>query len=156
MSKYIEKILVPTDGSDGAKHAAAFAGVLARALNAKITVLAVNDDKVLALTALVPSSAFESPTRPTLTAEDIISATEAKVRAEPLAETVAAIGENTNVETAQLWGHTGETICQFAEENGFDLIVIGSRGLSTFSRAILGSVSSQVVHHAKCAVTVVR
>ncbi len=148
--------MVPTDGSDGAKHAATFAGVLARALEAKITVLAVNDDKVLALTALIPNSAFESPTMPIATADEIKTATEATVKEGALAETVAAVGEDTLIETVQLWGHTGETICQFAEEHRFDLIVIGSRGLSTFGRTILGSVSSQIVHHANCAVTVVR
>ena len=153
MPKNIDKILVPTDGSDGAKQAAAFAGVLARALNAKITVLAVNDDKVLALTTLMPSPASESTN---VIAQEIKNTTEANVEEEALAETVRAIGANTNVETAQCWGHTSEKICHYAEENDFDLIVIGSRGLSTFGRALLGSVSSQIVHHAKCAVTVVR
>jgi nucleotide-binding universal stress UspA family protein len=47
-------------------------------------------------------------------------------------------------------------IVEEAERWGADLIVMGSRGLGAWNRLLLGSVSSAVVHHAKCSVEIVR
>jgi nucleotide-binding universal stress UspA family protein len=49
-----------------------------------------------------------------------------------------------------------EAIVEESERWGADLIVMGSRGLGAFNRLLLGSVSSAVVHHAKCSVEIVR
>jgi nucleotide-binding universal stress UspA family protein len=53
-------------------------------------------------------------------------------------------------------GDPADIICREAEEQGVDLIIIGTRGISGVSRFLLGSVSSKVVSHAPCSVLVVR
>lgn len=53
-------------------------------------------------------------------------------------------------------GAPGQAIVEEAERWGADLIVMGSRGLGTWNRLLLGSVSNNVVHHAKCSVEIVR
>ena len=49
-----------------------------------------------------------------------------------------------------------EAVLAEVRESGADLIVIGTRGLNAAQRLILGSVSTNVVHHAHCDVLVVR
>ena len=49
-----------------------------------------------------------------------------------------------------------QAIVRQADEIGAGLIVMGSRGLGGFRRALMGSVSDSVVRHAHCPVMVVR
>jgi nucleotide-binding universal stress UspA family protein len=53
-------------------------------------------------------------------------------------------------------GRPDAEIVGLAEELGAGLIVLGSRGLGTLRRALMGSVSDSVVRHAHCPVLVVR
>jgi len=53
-------------------------------------------------------------------------------------------------------GPPRQVILDEAEKWGAELIVMGSRGLGTWNRLLLGSVSSAVIHHAHCSVEIVR
>lgn len=53
-------------------------------------------------------------------------------------------------------GSPQQVIVEEAESWGADLIVMGSRGLGTWNRLLMGSVSNSVVHHANCSVEIVR
>lgn len=53
-------------------------------------------------------------------------------------------------------GAPARVIVEEAENWKADLIVVGSHGYGFWSRALLGSVSSAIVHHAPCSVLVVR
>ena len=59
--------------------------------------------------------------------------------------------EGKNIETRTIFreGHPAREIVSVACEEEFDLIVLGSRGLSGLQRIFLGSVSSAVIQQAK-------
>ena len=49
-----------------------------------------------------------------------------------------------------------DAIVAAAEQDDYDLVIVGSRGLGGVTRFLTGSVSSRVVTHAPCSVLVVR
>ena len=61
-----------------------------------------------------------------------------------------------NARTVEAHGDPADMIVQQAKEAGAELIAVGTRGLNAAQRALLGSVSTKVVHHAECDVLVVR
>jgi nucleotide-binding universal stress UspA family protein len=67
---------------------------------------------------------------------------------------VEKIGVQASIQL--LRGHPGMKIVQYAKDEGFDLIVMGNRGLSGISRFVMGSVSHYVVDHAQCPVIIVK
>jgi nucleotide-binding universal stress UspA family protein len=58
-----------------------------------------------------------------------------------------------SVTVREIRGIPAEELVRASEDA--DMVVVGSRGTGGFARLLLGSVSSQVVHHAHCPVVVV-
>ena len=63
----------------------------------------------------------------------------------------------TQVEIDQLtvWGTPEKAISEIASK-GYDLVVMGSRGLGTISSLFLGSVSERVLRQSTCPVLIVK
>jgi nucleotide-binding universal stress UspA family protein len=61
-----------------------------------------------------------------------------------------------SMEMSVIEGQPGPALCRFATDIDATTIVVGSRGLGRFKRALLGSVSDYVVRNAPCAVVVTR
>jgi nucleotide-binding universal stress UspA family protein len=59
------------------------------------------------------------------------------------------------VETRYVVGLAGDAILAEAREGGYDLIVMGRRGLSHLKEILVGSVSQAVIHGATCPVLLV-
>ncbi len=142
------KILAPIDGSDRAKLAAAHAADLAKKLDAELTLLHV----VPHLPAYVNRysdhlGSVEQTLLEEFSKEGEKTLTEIKW---------ALTKKDIKAHTILVIGNPAEEICKIAEEESFDLIVMGSRGLGEIKAYIMGSVSSRVVRHAKCPVLIYR
>jgi universal stress protein A len=141
----IQKILVPTDGSELSLQAADLAAELARGAGARITLL----------TAIEPPEA----TRAYISA-DALAAVEVGLRraAEAMLEQAATRVRRLHpeVDARVAWNAPVNAITTEAQQ-GYDLIVMGSRGLGMepSDRHLLGSVAERVVRRARCPVLVV-
>jgi nucleotide-binding universal stress UspA family protein len=66
-----------------------------------------------------------------------------------------AVQEAVDKAASEISGTVPEVTVSVATGEATEELVAASRGTGTFTRLLLGSVSSQVVHHAACPVTVV-
>ncbi|MGD9601703.1 MAG: universal stress protein [Gammaproteobacteria bacterium] len=152
MEDFIQHILLPIDGSEGAARAATYAGRLARATGARVTLLRVHSPELYPLNAIgeIPPLAdreyLEQVTDQLNDPAQDAAFTAAESRLGTLPATAARV---------IVWGQPASEICEYARVHAVDQIVIGSRGRSAFAALLLGSTSSQVLHHAPCPVTVV-
>lgn len=66
--------------------------------------------------------------------------------------------EKQGIKAKWIWkmGEAGRILCDLAEEEKVDLVVIGRRGLRGITELFLGSVSNYVLHHVTCSVLVVQ
>jgi nucleotide-binding universal stress UspA family protein len=61
-----------------------------------------------------------------------------------------------STETEYKLGEAGSQLCETARTWEADLIVVGRRGRTGLTEALLGSVSNHVIHHAPCSVLVIQ
>ncbi|WCL50231.1 universal stress protein [Leptospira sp. GIMC2001] len=143
MNKLIQKILVPIDGSESSKKALEMGIAIAKASSAQLTVLEVVED-------FGPLPGYYEAAPP---GKDRV-----KWISEQRFEKVHPILDGSEIrwDRKVMEGYAADEIVRVADEGKYDLIVIGSRGLSPIGRFLVGSVSDRVVHHAHCSVTIVR
>jgi nucleotide-binding universal stress UspA family protein len=69
---------------------------------------------------------------------------------------IVAIKEKQPYEVHLLSGYSSTEIIRLAKENDFDLIVMGSHGLTGLAHVLFGSTADRVVRRAPCSVLTVR
>lgn len=145
------KVLIATDGSELALHAAT-RGVDLLGTVDLVTVLAVltgspGDD----------AGGIEGSTESPAEAAAELASEEGAAGA-AIDATIAALPESVRaVATRRVEaGDAGPMIAWVAEHEGSDVIVVGSHGRGALKRALMGSVSEHVVRHAPCPVLVIR
>jgi len=140
----IRRILVPIDGSETSFNTAKHALSLAKEKNASITLLYVSDIPPLPLHAEHLEKYYE----------------EVRQEADEWFKTIKNFpeGNSVDIKTKVITGAMSVvgSIVKFAEDQDMDLIVIGTRGRSKFTKLLLGSVASGVTAHAHCPVLLVR
>lgn len=64
-------------------------------------------------------------------------------------------GSKVKMSTVLREGEAADVICDVAEEEKVDAIVVGNKGMAGAKRFVLGSVPNRVAHHAPCSVLIV-
>jgi nucleotide-binding universal stress UspA family protein len=148
----IRKILVPIDGSPNAHRAAEVAINLARDYEAEIVFLNI-----------IPTPRFSYGAAAVLGTPGMgldKYYEYAEKEGENLVEGMIQLARTSQVsasgEVVKSSESTVQSIVDQAKDRKADLIVIGTRGLSTFKKMLIGSVSSGVTTYAECPVLVVR
>jgi len=133
-------IVVGLDGSEHSSAALRWAAAEARLRGARLRVVH---------SWHVPTLAVEVPLP-----EDVY--TPAAARLEVEGQVAAVLGDAADV-PVDIVVHEGSPAQSLVDEAaGATLVVVGSRGRGGFSGLLLGSVSTQVAHHAPCPVVIVR
>lgn len=139
-------ILLATDGSPSALDATHEAIRLARALDTRLVIAAVEH-------VAVPAYGYYGYGEVYM---DLISGEHEHVQ-RLLAEAAhAAEDAGVDCETVACTGPVVETICDIARKRDAHMIVIGAHGWNALRRIVFGSVSTGVLHEAPCPVLVVR
>ena len=145
----IRKILVALDGSEHAEKALDFAVDLAEKYSAEVVLLSIVPYTDLVLVSMVPSSIKEESYLIKL--RDYYK----EVLSKALRKTMK-IRPNLKVSTKLTEGQPADKIVETVKEGSFDIIVMGSRGMSGIKEFLLGSVSHRVADKASCAVLIVK
>lgn len=140
LDTFPDNILLATDGSADSGHAAEIAAQFSGKFDSELHVVHVGHE--------VPTPHFESWVQSQLEEEAQKTLAGEKQRIEEAGGTVA--------QAHLKLGPSAEEIVNLAEELGVGAVVMGSRGLDTTKRMVVGSVSESVVRHAHCSVLVVR
>lgn len=141
--KGFERILIASDGSPCAGHAARAGMELAKECHADVTVLNVFQSE----------ASYPGVSRDNLDPEVYAPCVEKMIacQVEPFAREIGVL-----YRLCQQVGHPAEALVEFAAKQDADLVVVGTRGLGGFKRLLMGSVSTSVLHHAHCSILVVR
>ena len=150
MSVDIQTILVATDFSDASVPATAYAFSLARALNARLSIIhVVPEADVRVITAI--RTYLQSEVTPEALVDTFY--TEATKRLTTLVEEAHAT--ELVHERLVVTGDPAVEIMRWAAAKQAQLIILGTHGHRGVTRFLMGSVAERVLREAPCAVLVV-
>lgn len=140
-----DRILLPTDGSDAVRPAVETALDLAATYDATLAVLFIVDQPV---SVSGTGEGFSG-------LDNLLDALEAEGTHATDAIAARARDSGIETETAVRRGNPHDGILTYANEHDVDLIVMGTHGRTGIKRALLGSVTEDVVRHSEIPVLTV-
>ena len=147
------RILVPYDGSKYAKKALIEALEIAKAFQSKVYVLTIFE-----IASDIPTGLLNDVINKRLNKikRDMSSSKFLKkTKLQRQIDEYKKYGTNVSVEAAI--GKTSDSILKFSKNNGIELIIMGSKGLTGIKKlGALGSVSRRVSEESKCPVLIIR
>ncbi len=141
-------IVVGVDGSDQSRHALEWAMREAAMHGVPLTVMTVHQAPPRPATRIY----WNVPAYPEKSFDPELARKAVQELVDQVASEVSETVPEAIVEVAT--GYPAEELVKASRDA--DLLVVGSRGSGGFAKLLMGSVSSQVTHHAACPVTVVR
>ncbi len=129
----ISSVLVPVDGSENSEKALQYAEALAEKINAKITLLYVQEPP---FSTLKPEISMEMGNR--------------------ILDHAAGKLIDMQPESKLESGDPAKKIIETAKKANFDLIVMSSRGHGTVRRFLMGSVSDHVIHYSDRSILLIK
>lgn len=143
-------ILVPVDFSECAPSLLTEAIRFAGAFGGRLLLLHASETPTgLALTSTVQPPGEAAPA--TVAA---LLRRDAEAHLAPLVASAAARG--VHAESRVVFGHPAATILEVATREDVDMIIMGTHGRTGLARAMMGSVSEEIVRHADVPVVTVR
>ncbi len=136
-----KKVLLAADGSDHSIRAASHAVKVAQIDQGKIDIVYAVDGKTSKEDVLHGLDKYEVRK-------------ERKQKLKPIIEVIEAA--DLECETHFVHGEPGPAIVDFVNDNGYDFVVVGSRGLNKLQTMILGSVSHKIAKRVQCPVLIVK
>ena len=148
-TRRFQHVMVAVDGSASAKRALQVGVDLTMMLKAELTILHIIE---------IPTSIY-FPTEPIEVDVEKIQGRELN-EGEKLVSEAASLALSKGSKAKQMvmrhMGSVSEGIREYADKNGIDLIIVGTRGLGGVKRLVFSNVAGGVVSNANCSVLVVR
>lgn len=141
MKQLFRRILLATDGSKHSGRSTTYAKELAEKFDGSIDIVYVVDGETSKEDVLHHTSKLQMEQK-------------RKEKIRPILDVLEE--SDTNYQLHILHGDAGPEIVEFANNNNYDCVVVGSRGLNSLQEMVLGSVSHKVAKRVESPVLIVK
>ena len=144
------KILVPVDGSDTSFRAFDAALFLSGKLASQVTAVHVMDKEP---SMYVPTDNYVDSLK---MLDELRGAYESEEQKMLTKYSQLAERKGITTNSVLLEGDPASVILNYARKENYDVIIMGNRGLSSFKKLVVGSVSDKILHNSPCPVILIK